>query len=185
MINVLKSRCYLTKTLNIYIMKHSTKKYRTDNSFIIRNRHVNTIASLLKIHGKMRLQISNFTSQLLSEHLKCLLVVRLSNIVNVQKSFFQVTKMLKINIMKSSKKYRNDNSFIIRIRQVLLCHVCFNRHGKMRHCRFHSSHHGNILQNTELLYLLVMLGKMIDVPKSRFQVTKTLIINIMKHSTNK
>jgi len=67
----------------------------------------------------------------------------------------------------------------------VLLHVCTNNNGKMRHCKFHSSHHDNKLSNTEIEYNIVPLGKMIDVQKSRFQVTKMLKLNIMKQSTKK
>jgi len=46
MIDVQKSRFQVTKTLKIKTKKHSTNKYRIDDSFKIWIRHVCTIARL-------------------------------------------------------------------------------------------------------------------------------------------
>ena len=63
-------------------------------------------------------------------------------ITDVQKSRFQVTKMLKINIMKNSTtKNRSDDSFKMLIRHVFMIAILFNHHLKMRHFRFHTTHH--------------------------------------------
>ena len=47
----------------------------------------------------------------------------------------------------------------------------------MENCRFHILRLDKKLPNTEILYYVVWLGKIIDVQKSRFQVTKVLKIN--------
>jgi hypothetical protein len=55
----------------------------------------------------------------------------------------------------------------------------------MRNIRFYTLHRDNKLPNIETVYYIIYLGKGIDVEKSRFQLTKTLKMNIMKHSTKK
>jgi hypothetical protein len=63
--------------------------------------------------------------------------------------------------------------------------VCSNHHGKIRHLSFHTLHHDNKLANTETVSYIVWLGKINDVQKSRFQVTKMKKMNRMKHPTEK
>jgi len=63
--------------------------------------------------------------------------------------------------------------------------VCSIHHGKIRHLSFHTLHHDNKLPNTDFFSYIACLGKMNDVQKLRFQVTKILKMNIMKHSTKK
>jgi len=52
----------------------------------------------------------------------------------------------------------------------------------MRNLRFYKLHPDNNLPNIENIYYIYYIGKGIDVEKSRFRLTKTLKMNIMKHS---
>jgi hypothetical protein len=49
-----RPRTQVTKTLSMNIIKHSTEKYRTDDSFNIWINHDRTIVVLSIHHGKMR-----------------------------------------------------------------------------------------------------------------------------------
>jgi len=53
----------------------------------------------------------------------------------------------------------------------------------MRNIRFYTLHLDNILPNIENIFYILYICKLIDVDKSSFQLTKTLKMNIMKHST--
>jgi len=96
-------------------------------------------------------------------------IISLGKGIDVQKSHFQVTKMLKMNITKHSKKGQNRQFF------------CSNHHGKCD-SRDITSQHEYKLPNVEFFYYIISLGKSIDVQKSHFQVTKMLKMNTMKHS---
>jgi hypothetical protein len=78
----------------------------------------------------------------------------------VQKSRFQVTKTLKINIMKHSRnKYRSDDSFKITIRQVcsiarMLFYHCEDMASQIKHMT--SRLKTSLNRNT---YYIVCLGK--------------------------
>ena len=50
----------------------------------------------------------------------------------------------------------------------------------MRNIRFYTLHPDNNLRNIEYIYYIHYIGG-IDVEKSRFQLTKTLKMNIMKN----
>ena len=88
--------------------------------------------------------------------------------------------------MKHSRnKCRSDDSFKIGIRQVLRLHVCCIHFGKIWHCRINISQCDYKFPKNEIHTILCVYAKIIVVYKSPFQVTKTLKINIMKHSRNK
>jgi len=55
----------------------------------------------------------------------------------------------------------------------------------MRNIRLYTLHPDNILPNIENIFYILHIGKLIDVEKSSFQLTKTLKMNIMNHSTKK
>jgi len=55
----------------------------------------------------------------------------------------------------------------------------------MKNIKFCTLHLDNNLPNIENIYYIHYIGKGIDVKISRFQLTKTLKINIRKHSTKK
>jgi hypothetical protein len=68
----------------------------------------------------------------------------------VQNSRFQVTKILKINILKPSTKICNtDDSLKFGLDTYVRLHLCSNHCGKMLCCIFHTSLHDNKLPNTE------------------------------------
>ena len=55
----------------------------------------------------------------------------------------------------------------------------------MRNIRFYTLQHDNNFPNIEIIYHIHYKFKENDVDKSRFQFTKTLKMNIRKHSTKK
>jgi len=63
-------------------------------------------------------------------------------------------------------------------------HDCCVHFRKIRHCSLNKSHHDYILPYNELFNILFVQEKLNVVQKSRFQVTKTLKIDIMKLSRN-
>ena len=66
-----------------------------------------------------------------------------------------------------------------------LQYVSFKHKGQMNSLKFYTLHHDNNLPNIENIYYNLYIGKGIDVEISRFQFTKTLKMNIRKHSTKK
>jgi len=57
--------------------------------------------------------------------------------------------------------------------------------GQMRNIRFYTLHHDNNLPNIKNIYYIHYIGKGIYVEISRFQLTKTLKMNIRKQSTKR
>jgi len=104
---------------------------------------------------------------------------------DVQKLLFQFTRMTKMNIKEQSTK---SKKMTIPLKFGLVpyasLHVCSIPNGKMRRSLLQTSHHDNKLPNTENFSNIIWLGKL-RFQKSRFQVTKMLKINIMKHSITK
>ena len=61
----------------------------------------------------------------------------------------------------------------------------FKHKGQMKKIKFHTLHLDNNLSNIENIYYIHYIGKGVDVEISRFQLTKTLKMNIRKHSKKK
>ena len=102
--------------------------------------------------------------------------------IDVKKSCFQFTKLLKINItIRSIKRERTFEYFKIWFRDVgtiaRLFELPFDNNA------FHSSNHANKLPYKETVIYFVWLGNMKDVQKSLFQFTKMQKMKIMKDST--
>jgi len=55
----------------------------------------------------------------------------------------------------------------------------------MKNIKFYTLHLDNNFTNIENIYYIHPIGKAIDLEISRFQLTKTLKMNIRKHSTQK
>ena len=62
---------------------------------------------------------------------------------------------------------------------------CFKHKGQMKNIKFYTLYLDNNFPNIENIYYIHPMGKGIDLEMSRFQLTKTLKMNIRKNSTKK
>jgi len=114
-------RFQVTEMLKINIMKHSTNKYRTDDSLKFR---LGIIARLLyspRAFEELKILLinldNNFPNIEIVYYILCL-----GEWIDVEKSCFQRTNTLKMNIKKhSTKKYRTDDFFVFSIRHFCTC----------------------------------------------------------------